>query len=298
MVGLLLALAGCSRGVSAPASAPTAAPVAPTPAAAPAVPAAVGGLLTDACEPSALVRLGETWIIGDNETEDRVFAYDAAMKPVTSRALARSVEDVEALVVDGTRLIVVGSHSRNRGGKEKSDRHWVIDEAGGIFALSLAGCAACLAAEPLGPDDGGFNIEGAALAGDSLALGLRSPLDQGQALVLLVSRGAEGGRIEQVIRVPLEGAGIRDMIPFRGGYLIVAGPTADASTPHSLWFLSRLDAPPQRLAVAMPTSTEGIWPIDDHHLRYVVDGDGKPNACLTPGSWADIELPDVQPSRK
>ncbi|GDX82195.1 hypothetical protein LBMAG42_40060 [Deltaproteobacteria bacterium] len=298
MVRFVLALWACSRGVSAPASAPATAPVAPPPAAAPALPAAVGGLLTDACEPSALVRIGDTWIIGDNETEDRVFAYDGAMRPVASRSLARAVEDVEALVVDGTNLIVVGSHSRNRGGKEKPNRKVVIDEAGGSFAVDLAGCPVCVAAEPLGPNEGGVNIEGAALVGDALALGLRSPLDGGQALVLLVARGAEAGRIEQVLRIPLDGAGIRDMIPFRDGYLVIAGPAADASTPHTLWFLSRLDSPPQRLPVTLPTSTEGIWPLDARHLRYVVDGDGMPGACVTPGSWADIEIPDVQPSRK
>ena len=290
MVRLLLVLAACSRGASAPAPSPSA----PSPRAA----APVGGVLTDACEPSALVRLGESWIVGDNETEDRLFVYDSGMKPLPSLALGRTVEDVEALVVDGARLLVVGSHSRNRFGKEKPNRRWVIDEAGGSFALDLTGCPACLAAEPLAPNDGGFNIEGGVLVGEDLALGLRSPLEQGQALVLIVSRGAEAGHIQQVLRLPLEGAGVRDMIPFRGGYLVIAGPPADADTPHSLWFLSRLDAAPERLPVTLPASAEGLWPIDDHHLRYVVDGDGKPGACENPGRWADIELPDVQPVRK
>lgn len=283
MVRLLLALAACSRGVSAPALS---------------APVSGGGAFPDACEPSALVRVGDHWLVGDNEVEDRLFVYADDMRPLRSQALPEGVEDIEALVVAGADVLVIGSHSRSKSGKPRPDRRRVARTLGPSFSLDLAACSACLAAEPQAPDSGGFNIEGAALAGQDLLVGLRSPLDAGRALLLVVSLGADAGHIQRVVPLDLDGAGVRDLVPFRGGFLVVAGPPAEGDQAHGLWFLAGLDAVPERLPVSLPSSTEGIWAVDDRHLRYVVDGAGKPGACTTPGRWGDLEIPAGQPSRK
>ena len=269
MVRLLLALTACSHGVSAPAS----------------------SAFVDSCEPSALVRLGDHWLVGDNEVEDRLFVYAADMRPMPFRALPERVEDIEALVVSGAEVLVIGSHSRSKSGKARPDRRRVVRTTGPSFSLDLAACPACVAAEPLAPDSGGFNIEGAALAGPDLLLGLRSPLDAGRAQILVVSLGADAGHIQRVLSLDLGGAGVRDLVPFRGGFLLLAGPPADGNQPHTLWFLSGLDAVPERLPVSLPPSTEGVWALDDRHLRYVIDGSGESAPCPTPGRWADVEIP-------
>lgn len=253
--------------------------------------ALLGGALPDACEPSALVHVGETWIVGDNETEDRLFVYDEAMRPLAARPLASRVEDVEAVAVDGAQLIVVGSHSRNKSAKLKPDRRRILDGAAS-YALDFSACAGCVAVEPMAPNDGGLNLEGAAMLAGKLVLGARSPLDGGKAMLFTVSRtGKTAGQIEATTLLDLRGLGVRELAPFRGGLLVLAGPPVDGAAPHHLWWLPALDAAPVDLGVDLPTSAEGLWPRDDTHLRYVVDGDGEAGACKVAGVWGEVVIP-------
>ncbi len=264
MVLLLLTSAACGR----------------SPEAAPAPPAPAASLLAVSCEPSALVRSSSGWVVGDNEDEDGLYRFDDAMALQDRPPLATRIEDVEAIAVDGEGLIVVGSHGVTRSGKVKPERHRVLLADGRVFALALDGFV----------EREAVNVEGAAVLGGELVLGLRAPLAASHAQLLVVDRGAAAGTILRTVAVDLGGAGVRELAPFRGGLLVVSGPAADRQEPFGLWWLSALDAAPVRLSGSLPSSTEGAWPVNDTTLRVVIDGDGEPGACREAGRWLDVSF--------
>ena len=152
-----------------------------------------------------------------------------AIKPVK---LGASVIDLEGITYDGTHFYVVGSQSKAKGGDLAGLVRFRFDareqRAEGTEAVSgLKRFLAENVAELRGMadrkyKDGGINVEGVAwdARGRRLLLGLRSPVVDGQALVvplrLREPRGAfsvdnlevEGAK---AIRLPLGGAGIRSI---------------------------------------------------------------------------------------
>ncbi len=312
---------------AAPAS-PASAPAAPATPSTPRLPAARAGVWTETlCEPSALVWSTQGWIVGDNEKEMGVYLLDDALQP--TRLLAFSpdesvrVDDIEALTGD----LVVGSHSRTRKGQgrdEKPDRFKVlVRNTGASGTLDLSALQGDDGARLRGAQDTDltrthpgldpFNIEGAAMVGPSLLLGLRGPLDDDHKALVLVSpppSSAGPMTVSRVLHLDLGGEGVRELTPWRDGLLVVTGPSdGDAATPgstapraHHLWWWPKLDAPATRLDVSLPGSTEGAWPLDPTHLLVVIDGKkaadpapGEPKSrrCEVPGAWAvvDVSLP-------
>ncbi len=265
MVVLLLAL-GCSRGVAGGGG------VAAEPLRALAV----------SCEASALVHRRGEWIVGDNETEDRVFVYDDAMQLLREEPIASPIEDVEGLALAGTDLVVVGSHSLSKKGKPRPDRHRILGLGTPAIALQLPG-----------GDDA--NIEGAAYWNGTLIIGLRAPLFAGKARLMGIAGGAQAGMIQRTTDVDLGGAGVRALAPWKEGLLIVGGPTSDQDVSHSLWFLPALGAAPILLPVVLPPSTEGIW-AEGTRVRFVVDGNGEPGACKEPSRWGEVDVPALAPA--
>jgi hypothetical protein len=98
--------------------------------------------------------------------------------------------------------------------------------------------------EHLAPDNGGFNIEGltARADGDSLLIALRSPLINGEA-VLIPLKNPKGviennndPRLGDPIRLHLGGRGIRsiDYSAAAKTYFIIAGPSGNANTTFEL----------------------------------------------------------------
>ena len=81
---------------------------------------------------------------------------------------------------------------------------------------------------------GGINIEGLAWDEGYLLFGLRSPNIDDNALVLQVNaRGLfkKGKDPHKLLRVPLgDGLGIREMVPIKEGFLIIAGNAGDEPT--------------------------------------------------------------------
>jgi len=110
-------------------------------------------------------------------------------------------------------------------------------------------------------------------------------------LFTVTRSGAKAGAIEGTARIDLHGLGVRELTPFRGGLLVLAGPPVDGAAPHHLWWLPALDAAPVDLGVDLPTSAEGLWPRAATHLRYVVDGDGEAGACKVAGVWGEVVIP-------
>ncbi len=280
MVRLVLSVAvACAAEPPAP---PAAAPVTATPVV-PALPApaapvlATSGELAGSCEASALVRVGDRWIVGDNEAEALLFVYDAAWQPLPDEPLKPPVEDVEALALLDGRLVVVGSHSLNRKGKPRPDRHRILGLGPRPVELDAAPFGAAL------------DIEGAVAWRGQVWLGLRGPVRGGVTTLVRVSTGADYGRIEQIVPLDLAGDGIRELTPWGEALLVVSGPVADSGRPFALWSLAAPDAAPVRLAATLPAGAEGAW-VDGDRVVYVLDGKGEPGACETPSRWGSERL--------
>ncbi|MDP2312141.1 MAG: DUF3616 domain-containing protein [Pseudomonadota bacterium] len=291
MVGAVLALlAACT--CAAPSSVPSsalAAPGAAVPDAAAPPPSAAGGVLAGLCEASTLVPWNGGWLVGDNEDTERLYAFDPDFTPRPPIPLPSVVDDIEALALRDGGYWVVGSHSTNKDGEVRPKRERLLSPTGAALPVTFEGCAPCQAARGLGPDRAGLNIEGAASWNGRLWLGLRAPLSaSGKALLVALD---DKGAAAETLEVDLGGLGIREAIPHGDGLLLIAGPTADADTPHALY---RLDAARAltRL-VTLPTSTEGIAvdPSQPNTLVYVTDGDGKPGKCKQPATWGRISTP-------
>lgn len=116
-------------------------------------------------------------------------------------------------------------------GKRSSDLiRWVADDP--MLAPYLA----------LPSKENGFDIEGIAVSGDSVWIGLRGPSIRGHAVVLQLSfrgakRGAlkarklEGGRRFRKFLLPLDGLGVRDLVADGQDLLVLGGATTMADSP-------------------------------------------------------------------
>lgn len=225
------------------------------------------------CEASALLWDGHQFLVGDNEVDDRLFTFDAQMRPTGTLPLSPRVEDIEALAFDAAgELIVVGSHSTNKKGQPQPERRLLLRRQGEAWG-------------PVRPDldarGVGLNIEGAALWRGSVWLGLRGPLAGDEAQLLRLS--ADLQRVEEARALPLGGMGVRELTVVGADLLILAGPVEDGGPAHVLWRLP-VEGPPVRLG-ELPNRTEGLAAGPDGSLRYVVDGDGKKPPCAVPSTW-------------
>lgn len=136
-------------------------------------------------------------------------------------------------------------------------------------------------------DAGGFNIEGGAVSGGRMVLGVRSPLFGGAALLVELDAAALAADLPQTPtaeKVDLgSGNGVRDITAVAGGHLILAGPSAsDDGTPRppsSLWFRSTGGGDPTFLGELLD-----------------VDPMGKPEALAVldtlPKAWRVLVLSD------
>lgn len=152
-----------------------------------------------------------------------------AIKQVT---LGANVIDLEGITTDGTHFYVVGSQSKSKGGDltglvrfkfdAQSERVVGTEAISGLKKFLADNIAELRGMENTKYRDGGINVEG--IAWDPrharLLLGLRSPIVDGQALVVpLKLRDPQGGFSlsnlqtdgTKAIRLPLGGAGIRSI---------------------------------------------------------------------------------------
>ena len=231
----------------------------------------------------------EGWLIADNEDASQLYEFvPDRLIFATPRRLSTRVDDIEALAKYGDQIVVVGSHSRNKKGEARPERSRILITGASdrLLALDLSICRECTASQALAPDAGGFNIEGAVVVGEQLALGLRSPLDQGRARLLLAP--LTGGNVTEIKTYDLGGHGFREIIPWKAGYLIASGAASDGGS-HSLYWLPSLESVPTKIG-ELPGGTESILPIDPNEVWYLVDGDGKPGKCKTPGTWGMLSV--------
>lgn len=169
--------------------------------------------------------------------------------------------DTEAAATDGRYLYVTGSHSAKRSdcrsnpnsrhvvrfqrdpvtggalrradgalvGYAETGRLWSILQAQPTLQAHVGGCL----------DAQGVNIEGLAVRDGRLYFGLRGPVLDGGAQVLLVDADAlfNGGDVRATVTpLPLgPHRGIRDMVAVRDGFLLLTGPDDDPAQQNTGW---------------------------------------------------------------
>lgn len=250
------------------------------------------GVLAGSCEASTVVPWKGGWLVGDNETKDKLFLYNADFSFREVVPLTDPVDDIEALVPVGDKVLVEGSYSRNKDAEERPERQrsaWLGSPA---RTLDLgAGCAPCAMTKTAAPNAGGLNVEGAAVVDGTLWLGLRAPIVDGKALLVEVPGGLDGaGASTGMKKIDLGGRGVREIVPYKTGWLLIGGPAMDSAEPHRLFYLDRLDGTPKDLGVDLPTSTEGVAVEGPTSIVYVVDGDGKNGKCKEPATWGRMTV--------
>lgn len=151
---------------------------------------------------------------------------------------------------------------------------------------------------PVPGKDNGLDVEGIAVAGDRVYLGLRGPVLRGWAVVLelrpdvnpgapdqLTLRPFDDGRAYRKHLLRLDGLGVRDLCPHGPDLLVLAGPTMDLDGPVRVfrWHGAHATEAPQVVRDELLTReleltygegddhAEGIGLLGEHHLLVVHD---------------------------
>lgn len=254
------------------------------------------GTFSGFCEASAIVPWEGGYLVADNETEDNLYAFDKAMKPGSYTFKPEyQVRDVEALVVKEQKIALIGSHSTNSAGEVKKKRQLVQLAGSPPRALNLDGCAACKAAMGIAPKEGGLSIEGATFWDSKLWLGVRSPLVDKKAMLLLMDGEISESaaiNVDKVMQIDLGGLGVRDLVVRDGELFVLAGPLVDSTDPHALYRLAKPEAAARRVVGDLPPSSEGISPTAEvDEWLVVTDGAGDPKSnCERPAEWFRVHI--------
>lgn len=189
---------------------------------------------------------------------------------IKSLDLATSIIDLEGITTDGVNFYVVGSQSKSKGADQAGLARFTFDasnqrtvgtqSASGLKKFLADNVAELQGMENRKYNDGGINVEGIAWdpRNKRLLLGLRSPVVDGQALVVpLKLRDANAAfsfdnlEVEgrKAIRLPLNGAGIRSIEydEARKAFFLItgAGPNSEKMD-FKLWEWSGNEAPALR----------------------------------------------------
>lgn len=180
---------------------------------------------------------------------------------------------------------VAGSHGRKRHGPTPNDSSYVIfrfpvdpasgkppfkvseDEVVGVQSTSRLRDAIRTGdgikdfyEQPLA--EGGVNIEGIAVKGGRMHLGLRGPSRDGKAFILSVDAAAafskDADLKAKVSELPLgTDTGIRDLAAVGDGILVLAGPTREEAVPYAVWRWKEGSAPEQLATLDLKGVPEG-----------------------------------------
>jgi hypothetical protein len=213
------------------------------------------------CDASGAVAVSSNLFLvaSDEDNTLRLYRNDQAGAPIkefnfnTFLALhGKSLEaDLEGAAKIGARAFWIGSHGRNKDGKDRPNRCRFfatdIKVTEGEVTLSAVGqpCKTLLhdlisdpkfdqfrfaeAARRIPKEAGALNIEGLSATPEGhLLIGFRNPIPQGKALLIPLLNPNEviagkPARFDPAIQLDLGGLGIRDIAFHDGVYLIIAG---------------------------------------------------------------------------
>jgi hypothetical protein len=200
-------------------------------------------------------------VANDEDNVLRVYRNDLPGPPVATLDVAPFLSlhgkfpetDLEGATRLGDRIFWIGSHGRNRTGKERENRHC-------FFATDLKRDTSGIRLEPVGQPykslltdlvsdarlapfnlaqaaslapnaRGALNIEGLSATPDGrLLIGFRNPVPDGKALLVPLLNPNEviqgtRAKLGDPIRLDLQGLGIRDLAYAQGVFWIIAGHT-------------------------------------------------------------------------
>ena len=168
--------------------------------------------------------------------------------------------DLEGSAKIGDLIFWIGSHARNKNAEEKKERQVLfatklsasgkdakLEIAGKVYTKLLDDLVSDPALAPfdlgkaatLAPkDEGALNIESLAADGDKLWIGFRSPINKAKEALLVpllnpteaIKEGARA-KLGDPVTLKLGGLGVRDMVAWNDGFLIVAGDFDDRFEP-------------------------------------------------------------------
>ena len=270
-------------------------------------------------------------VVDDEENKLRLYRSDQGGPPVKEFDLSGFLEvrgksleaDLEGAARIGDRAFWIGSHGRNKDGKDRpnrcrffatdiklSDGEVTLTPVGKPYKKLLDDLIAdsrfapfhfAQAATRAPKETGALNIEGLlAMSEGHLLIGFRNPIPGGKALLipLLNPNDVVTGKppaFEPAIQLDLGGLGIRDIAWHEGTYVIVAGPWHGGG-PFRLYIWKGPGALPEPLAVAH---------LDDYHPEGIVIYPGRGlNAMQILSDDGKLELDGIpakaltEPSRK
>ncbi len=281
------------------------------------------------------------FIVADDENNTlRLYSTDHAGPPLKEfnfdsflEVARKSPEaDLEGAALLGNRAFWIGSHGRNKDGKERPNRHrlFATDVAitNGEVTLTPVGkpckrllddlvrdsrfaefrLAEASSRAPKEPD--ALNIEGLSATPEGhLLLGFRNPTPHGKALLIPLlnpNEVIEGkpARFDAAILLDLDGLGIRDMAYFDGAYFIIAGPwhaggkfqfyrwTGGDSAPQKFEVRHLGDYNPEAIVIYPQTGFHDIQILSDDGNRAVNGVPGKELGDSAPKMFRSFWLTD------
>jgi hypothetical protein len=263
------------------------------------------------CDASAAAALDDRHFVVAGDEDNRLRVYRRGEpEPIAEQALddflgtrKGAESDLEGAARVGNRIFWIASLSRNAKGKDRPDRQRVfvtgivpgdpprlqpvgqpqrrllgdLTAAPGLRDWRLAEAARRAPEAP-----GGLNVEGLAEGTDgSLLIGFRNPLREGRALLVPLLNPEEllrgdAARFGEPIGLALGGRGVRSIERIADGYVIVAGPVADAGSFALYRWSGRAADEPQPMAAVAPESLRPealvAWP--DGTLQLLSDDGG------------------------
>ncbi len=184
--------------------------------------------------------------------------------------------DIEGLAMQGNELFVVGSHtlrrpsvhpenSRAQNRKRlrvkaidvQKNRDWLyrlqLDEDLNIVDKKRISLRKLIKKDPvLKPfsripgKENGVDIEGIAVAGKWIYLGMRGPVLRGNFVPIIKLKFDSPKKSYKLLYVQLSGRGCRDIKPVSDGFLLIAGPVGDGLYPYQLYHWNGKDMVPGR----------------------------------------------------
>jgi hypothetical protein len=168
--------------------------------------------------------------------------------------------DLEGAAKIGDLIFWIGSHGRNKKGEEKKERQVLfatklsgvgkdakLEIAGKVYTQllddllkdsALAAFDLAKAATMASKNEGTLNIKSLAADGDKLWIGFRNPKNKAEEALLvpllnptdIIKEGARG-KLGDPVMLKLGGLGVRDLVAWNDGFLIIAGDFDDRFEP-------------------------------------------------------------------
>jgi hypothetical protein len=269
---------------------------------------------TGACDASAAAVLSESTfaIASDEDNLLRVYQADQPGPPLRSLDVRSFLQldpgsdetDIEGAALIGSRVYWITSHARNKDGKERANRQRffateIIDSArkahlkpiGKPYRHLLRDLITLPALQPFNiasastkapKDPGALNIEALAASPDGgLLIGFRNPVLANLALLVHLLNPSEiiegrAARFGDVIRLNLDGRGIREIVWTGRDYLIVAGAPDGRGKSRLYQWLGSGHAPVYLPDINLKGfNAEAILAFPDSSLRLLSDDGNK-----------------------